>query len=68
MQHVDGGLAALERRMALAAFSGRTTEPTLADLLRDPMTKAVMAADRVEYRDLEALLQAKRAQPGISRW
>ena len=68
MQHVDGGLAALERRMAAAAFWGRTSEPSLADLFRDPITKAVMAADRVEYRDLEALLQAKRAQLGIAPW
>ncbi len=32
-------------------------EPTLKEILSDPVTKAVMRADRVEPRELEALLR-----------
>jgi len=66
MQRNSGRLSAIEQRMAAAVFSGQVTEPSLADLFRDPMTQALMTADRVERRELEALLRAKRAQLGIS--
>jgi hypothetical protein len=39
----------------------------LAELLSDPMTQTLMAADRVERPDLEALLQRARLQLGLSR-
>jgi hypothetical protein len=32
-------------------------DPTLEELLRDPITQAIMAADRVDPRRLEAMLQ-----------
>jgi hypothetical protein len=35
-------------------------EPDLQDLMRDPLTLAVMAADRVERHDLENLLAGAR--------
>ena len=31
-------------------------EPDLKELMRDPMTLALMAADRVDHRELRALL------------
>ena len=36
-------------------------EPKLADILSDPMTQALMVADRVDHRDLEMLLEDARA-------
>jgi hypothetical protein len=38
-----------------------TGEPQLSDLLRDPMTVALMAADRVDRRDLDALFARTRS-------
>jgi len=35
-------------------------EPTLSDLLRDPIAEALMAADHVELRDLNILLATAR--------
>ena len=35
-------------------------EPTLSDLLHDPMAQALMAADRVDRRQLDILLDATR--------
>ena len=40
--------------------------PLLTKLLSDPIMHMLMAADRVEYRDIEAVLQRARAQLGIS--
>jgi len=40
--------------------------PLLTDLLSDPIMHMLMAADRVEYRDLEAVLQKARSQLGLS--
>ena len=37
----------------------------LAELLRDPMTQLLMAADRVGYREIEGLLQRTRWQLGL---
>ena len=39
--------------------------PLLSELLSDPIMHMLMAADRVEYRDIEAVLQRARAQLGI---
>jgi hypothetical protein len=61
MQRINGRLATIEQQMEAEAFSGRIMEPTLADLISDPMTHAIMTADGVEYSDLEALLRSKRA-------
>lgn len=36
------------------------TEPDLAELMRDPMTEALMAADRVDPRQLCALIAQMR--------
>ena len=38
--------------------------PLLTELLSDPIMHMLMAADRVEYRDIEAVLQRARAQLG----
>jgi len=38
--------------------------PLLTELLSDPIMHMLMAADRVEYRDLEAVLQRARSQLG----
>src|SRR4051812_41273822 len=40
--------------------------PLLTELLSDPIMHMLMAADRVEYRDIEAVLQRARAQLGIA--
>ena len=37
------------------------SEPNLAELMRDPMTLALMAADRVDRRELDALVAQVRA-------
>jgi hypothetical protein len=37
-------------------------EPALTDLLRDPMTIALMTADRVDRRQFDALLTQVRAK------
>ena len=42
-----------------------TAVPLLTELLSDPIMHMLMAADRVEYRDIEAVLQRARAQLGI---
>ena len=39
--------------------------PLLAELLSDPIVHMLMAADRVEYRDIEAVLLRARSQFGI---
>ena len=39
--------------------------PLLTELLSDPIMHMLMAADRVEYRDIEAVLQRAVAQLGI---
>ena len=38
--------------------------PLLTGLLSDPIMHLLMAADRVEYRDIEAVLQRARSQLG----
>lgn len=44
-----------------------TREPDLADMLRDPMMQALMAADHVDDRDLDALLADARHSLRIDR-
>jgi hypothetical protein len=47
----------------LFAKAGRRaflTEPDLGELMRDPMTEALMAADRVDRRELCALISQMR--------
>ena len=38
------------------------SEPTLDDVLADPLVRAVMSRDRVEAEDLRGLLQRARTQ------
>ena len=38
--------------------------PLLSELLSDPIMHMLMAADRVEYRDIEAVLERARSQLG----
>jgi hypothetical protein len=38
--------------------------PLLTELLSDPIMHMLMAADRVKYRDIEAVLQRVRSQLG----
>jgi DNA-binding transcriptional regulator of glucitol operon len=54
-----------ERITATQTSKGRSAfaaGPVLAELLSDPMTHQLMAADRVEYRQLEAVLQEASSQ------
>jgi hypothetical protein len=46
------------------ARPGFTAGPLLTELLSDPIMHMLMAADRVEYRDIETVLQKARSQPG----
>ncbi|HVH79189.1 MAG TPA: hypothetical protein VM782_07355 [Stellaceae bacterium] len=39
---------------------GHVAEPSLDDLMRDPMTQAVMAADKVDHRELHELFAQVR--------
>jgi len=42
-------------------------EPTLTELFDDPITRAIMRADRVDHRELDALLQhARRSVPFVN--
>jgi hypothetical protein len=59
MQHTGGLIGAAERQ-AVMPMSCLSAEPTLADLFSDPIMHGMIAADRVDYCDLQALLQ--RAQ------
>jgi len=43
-----------------AAHSGKSVEPDLAELMHDPITQALMAADRVDCGELRALLSQIR--------
>ncbi len=50
---------------AMARFPhGFVGEPALADLLRDPIAEALMVADHVRHRDLDALLETARRHLG----
>ena len=48
----------ITQRQALTGFA--VAEATLADLMNDPMTRDLMAADHVEFTDLDALLRRAR--------
>jgi hypothetical protein len=57
----DKPIDAVQRQEARPVF---VAGPLLADLLSDPIIHMLMAADRVEYRQLEALLhKASTAGP-----
>jgi hypothetical protein len=47
-------------RQAAMSMSCFGSEPTLADLLGDPMTHDMMAADHINYWDLDTLLRRAR--------
>ena len=42
--------------------------PLLTELLSDPIMHMLMAADRVEYRDIEAVLQRATLLHGSAGW
>jgi len=48
-------------------MSCRFHEPSLQDMLSDPVIQAVMAADRVDPHELEAIMLTVR-QPATARW
>lgn len=50
-------------RPGFRRFAG---EPELCDLLRDPIARALMAADKVDSSDLCALLHRARAAAAVS--
>jgi hypothetical protein len=56
LQPVNGS-SELFATVGRAAF---VTEPDLAELIGDPMTQALMAADRVDSRELCALITQVR--------
>jgi hypothetical protein len=60
MQHTGGPIGAAERQAAVLPMRRFSTEPTLADLFGDPMTYVMMAADHIDYWDLDALLLRAR--------
>jgi NADPH-dependent ferric siderophore reductase len=64
LRHTDERTDATQARDGQAAF---VAGPALAELLNDPMTWQLMAADRVSYRALEAVLRQARSQLGLTR-
>ena len=50
------------RYRALASTATTARRPAAYELLSDPIMHMLMAADRVEYRDLEAVLQRAPSQ------
>lgn len=54
LSETDKPIDTVQRQEAHPVF---VAGPLLADLLSDPIMHMLMAADRVEYRQLEALLQ-----------
>lgn len=62
-------IGTIERQLALAVVAEESfgPEPTLAELVRDPITHSLMLADHVEHDELDALLQRARAQLFVSR-
>ncbi len=57
----DKLIDAAQRQEARPVFAAG---PLLTELLSDPIMHMLMAADRVEYRDIEAVLQKARSQLG----
>lgn len=54
------GLSLPERRARHRRFTRRGEEPTLRDLMGDPLTHAVMARDNVTANDIAAVVCAAR--------
>src|SRR5215213_5779380 len=59
----DKLIDAAQRQEARPVFAAG---PLLTELLSDPIMHMLMAADRVEYRDIEAVLQRARSQLGLA--
>jgi hypothetical protein len=59
LKGTDERINATQTREGCSAFAAG---PVLSELLSDPMTHQLMAADRVEYPQLEAVLQEARSQ------
>jgi hypothetical protein len=53
-------------RQPATSMGSLGAEPTLADLLSDPMTHDMMAADHINYWDLDTLLRRARYFVGLS--
>jgi len=51
---------AIASRQLFGTTQRRTAEPDLDELMRDPMTQALMAADRVDCGQLHVLLAQVR--------
>lgn len=68
MRQSDTLIGTIERQLALTVIAEESfgPEPTLAELVRDPITHSLMLADHVEHGDLDALLQRARAQLFVS--
>ncbi len=47
-------------RRPAVAYAAAGTEPPIAELLDDPITKALMASDRVRPEDVGALVETAR--------
>ena len=60
--YADEPIDGTQTRDAESAF---VAGPLLAELLSDPMTQQLMAADGVDRRELEAVLQRARSQLGL---
>lgn len=56
--------AAASREPFASASRGFVAEPALAELMGDPMTEALMTADRVDRRELRALIAQMREHLG----
>jgi len=59
----DKLIDATQRQEARTVF---VAGPLLADLLSDPIMHMLMAADGVEYRQLETLLQRAQSKFGVA--
>ena len=58
----DTPIDAAQRQKARPGF---VAGPLLVELLSDPIVHMLMAADRVEYRQLEAVLERAQSRVGI---
>ena len=58
----DTPIDAAQRQEACPGF---VAGPLLVELLSDPIMHMLMAADRVEYRQLEAVLERAQSRFGI---
>jgi hypothetical protein len=61
LAHADPGLR-LPGPRSHHAFTDAGEEPSLRAMIRDPLTKAVMARDNVTINDLQAVVREARAR------